>query len=79
VIIKAGYRGHTIMGILIRPAVAGRALYSSMDIDLQLLAEKLLEHKIGSAVAIDPRTGGILAMATSPGYDPTMLTGSQTT
>src|SRR6478735_3449940 len=58
-------------------AVAGRNLYSSMDIDLQLLAEKLLEHKIGSAVAIDPKTGGILAMATSPGYDPTMLTGSQ--
>ncbi|HYK45170.1 MAG TPA: penicillin-binding protein 2 [Parafilimonas sp.] len=58
-------------------AIAGRNLYTSMDIDLQLLAEKLLQHKIGSAVAINPKTGGILAMATSPGYDPTMLTGGQ--
>ncbi len=58
-------------------AAAGRNLYSSMDIDLQLLAEKLLQHKIGSVVAINPKTGGIIAMATSPSYDPTMLTGSQ--
>ncbi len=58
-------------------AIAGRNLYSSIDIQLQLLAEKLLQNKIGSAVAIDPRTGGILAMATAPSYDPSMLTGSQ--
>ena len=44
---------------------------------LQLLAEKLLQNKIGSVVAINPKTGGILAMATAPSYDPTMLTGSQ--
>jgi penicillin-binding protein 2 len=58
-------------------AIAGRNLYTSMDIDLQMLAEKLLQNKIGSVVAINPKTGGILAMATSPSYDPTMLTGSQ--
>lgn len=58
-------------------AVAGRNLYSSMDIELQQLAEKLLGNKIGSAVAINPKTGGILAMATSPGYNPNMLTGSE--
>lgn len=58
-------------------AIAGRNLYTSIDEDLQLLAEKLLQHKIGSVVAINPKTGGILAMATSPSYDPTMLTGAQ--
>ncbi len=58
-------------------AIAGRNLYTSMDEDLQLLAEKLLQHKIGSVVAINPKTGGILAMATTPSYDPTMLTGAQ--
>ncbi len=57
--------------------VAGRALYTSMDIELQQLAEKLLANKIGSAVAINPKTGGILAMATTPSYDPNLLTGSQ--
>jgi penicillin-binding protein 2 len=64
-------------GIFDTAAVAGRNLYSSLDIDLQLLAEKLLQHKIGSVVAINPKTGGILAMATAPSYDPTMLTGAQ--
>lgn len=58
-------------------ALAGRNLYTSMDIELQQLAEKLLGSKIGSAVAINPKTGGILAMATSPTYDPNMLTGSE--
>ena len=58
-------------------AIAGRNLYTSLDEDLQLLAEKLLQHKIGSVVAINPKTGGILAMATAPSYDPTMLTGAQ--
>ncbi len=58
-------------------AIAGRNLYTSLDIDLQVLAEKLLQNKIGSVVAINPKTGGILAMATAPSYDPTMLTGSQ--
>lgn len=58
-------------------AVAGRNLYTSMDVDLQQLAEKLLGNKIGSAVAINPKTGGILAMATSPTYNPNELTGSE--
>lgn len=58
-------------------AVAGRNLYTSMDIELQQLAEKLLGNKIGSVVAIDPKTGGILAMATSPSYNPNLLTGSE--
>jgi penicillin-binding protein 2 len=64
-------------GIFDTAAVAGRNLYTSIDIDLQLLAEKLLQNKIGSAVAIDPKTGGVLAMATSPSYNPNLLTGSQ--
>src|SRR4051812_29101776 len=64
-------------GIFDTAAIAGKNLYTSMDIDLQLLAEKLLQNKIGSAVAIDPKTGGVLAMATSPSYNPNLLTGSQ--
>jgi penicillin-binding protein 2 len=58
-------------------AIAGSDLYSSIDIDLQNLGEKLLKGKMGSVVAIDPRTGGILAMVSAPGYDPNLLTGSQ--
>lgn len=57
-------------------AIAGRNLYTSMDIEVQKLAEKLLTNKIGSVVAINPRTGGIIAMASGPSYDPNKLTGA---
>lgn len=58
-------------------AIAGRNLYTSLDVDVQVLAEKLLQNKIGSVVAINPKTGGIICMASAPGYDPSVLTGSE--
>lgn len=54
---------------------AGRNLKTSLDAKLQQLAEKLMGGKLGAAVAIDPKTGGILAMASGPGYDPNLLSG----
>lgn len=56
-------------------SVAGRHLNTYIDIEVQQLAEKLLKNKVGSVVAIEPQTGGIIAMASSPGYDPNELTG----
>jgi penicillin-binding protein 2 len=47
-------------------ALAGQNLYTSLDIELQELGEKLMQNKLGSIVAIDPRTGGILAMVSAP-------------
>jgi penicillin-binding protein 2 len=58
-------------------AVAGRNLQTYLDIDVQVLAEKMFANKLGAAVAIDPRTGGIIAMASGPTYDPNLLTGSE--
>ena len=58
-------------------AIAGKNLFTSIDVQVQQLAEKLLQNKIGSAVAINPKTGGVIAMASSPGYNPNLLTGSQ--
>lgn len=58
-------------------AVAGRSLRTYLDIDVQILAEKMFENKLGAAVAIDPKTGGIIAMASGPTYDPNLLTGSE--
>lgn len=58
-------------------AVAGNTLYSSLDIELQQLGETLMQGKIGSVVAIDPETGGILAMVNAPTYNPALLTGSE--
>jgi penicillin-binding protein 2 len=51
----------------------GRDLYTTIDIPLQLLGEKLMKGKKGSIVAIDPETGGILAMISSPAYSPAEL------
>ncbi len=58
-------------------AIAGQNLYTSIDIELQELGEKLMQNKLGSVVAIDPRTGGILAMVSAPTYKPKYLTGSE--
>lgn len=57
-------------------AQAGRNLRTYIDIELQQLAEKLMANKVGSIVAIDPKTGGILTMVSGPIIDPNDLTGS---
>jgi penicillin-binding protein 2 len=54
-------------------AVPGKDLLSSMDGELQKYAEELLKGKNGSVVAIEPSTGEILALISSPGYDPNRL------
>jgi penicillin-binding protein 2 len=58
-------------------AVAGQSMYTSIDIELQALGEKLMENKLGSIVAVDPKTGGILCMVSSPTYKPKLLTGAE--
>jgi penicillin-binding protein 2 len=57
------------------PAVAGKNLRTYIDVNLQQFAEKLLSSKVGAIVAIEPKTGGIIAMASSPDFDPNDLTG----
>jgi len=58
-------------------AIAGQNMHSSLDIELQMLGEKLMENKLGSIVAVDPRTGGILCMVSSPTFKPKLLTGAE--
>ncbi|MDE6085203.1 MAG: penicillin-binding protein 2, partial [Muribaculaceae bacterium] len=57
--------------------VSGRNLKLSIDYELQQYAESLMVNKIGAVVAIQPKTGEILAMVSSPTYDPTLLVGRQ--
>jgi penicillin-binding protein 2 len=56
-------------------AVPGLSLTSTLDADLQFYAERLMQNKIGGIAAIDPSTGEILALVTSPTYDPNLLVG----
>ncbi len=57
--------------------ISGRDLRLSLDIGLQQYAESLMVNKIGAVVAIEPSTGEILAMVSSPTYDPNILVGRQ--
>ncbi|MCA0362404.1 MAG: peptidoglycan glycosyltransferase [Bacteroidetes bacterium] len=58
-------------------AVIGKNLYTAIDLATQQLADTLFSHKVGSVVAIDPKTGGIIAMGSYPTYDPSLLSGKQ--
>ncbi len=58
-------------------AQPGKTIVSSLDSELQAYGEKLMKNKIGSIVAIEPSTGEILAMVSSPGFDPGTLVGRQ--
>lgn len=58
-------------------AIAGQNMHTSLDIELQALGEKLMQNKLGSIVAIDPKTGGIICMVSSPGFKPKLLTGAE--
>jgi len=64
-------------GAFDRAPVAGRDLKLSLDIRLQQYAESLMVNKIGAVVAIEPKTGEILCMVSSPTYDPTLLVGRE--
>lgn len=54
---------------------AGNDLITTLDIELQLYGEKLMQNKRGSIVAIEPSTGEVLAFVSSPSYDPNLLVG----
>ena len=64
-------------GELDRPPVPGKNLKLGIDVELQALGEQLLEGKMGSIVAIEPKTGEVLCMVSAPGYDPRMMVGRQ--
>jgi penicillin-binding protein 2 len=70
-------QSHFQNGDLDTAAIAGNDMHLSLDIDLQKYGEELMVNKIGSIVAIDPKTGGIIAMVSSPTFKPTFLTGSE--
>lgn len=57
--------------------VPGKNITLSIDVDLQALGERLMKGKLGSIVAIEPGTGEVLCLVSSPSYDPRMMVGRQ--
>ncbi len=57
--------------------VVGSDIYTTIDVELQKYGEKLMQNKRGSIVAIEPATGEVLALISSPYYAPNLLTGNK--
>ncbi len=70
-VVKGPYKN----GKLDTASVPGKNLISTIDMDLQRYGEMLLKGKAGAAVAIEPATGEILSIISSPSYDPAALSG----
>ncbi|HEX2976848.1 MAG TPA: penicillin-binding protein 2 [Bacteroidales bacterium] len=68
-------KGSYAEGAFDTAAVQGSDIVSSIDLDLQEYAEQLMKNKRGSVVALDPKTGEVLALVSAPTYDPGLLVG----
>lgn len=71
--IKGSFEG----GKMDTAAVIGKNLISTLHADLQTYGERLLAGKVGSIVAIEPKTGEIMILASSPSFDPGMFVGRE--
>jgi len=67
--VEINNQGRIIRTLDYTPPTPGKDLYLTLDIELQMIAKRALSGKRGAVVAMDPRTGGILAMYSNPSYD----------
>ena len=70
-------KGSYMDGVFDTLPIPGKRITSTIDARLQAFAEELMEGKMGAVVAIEPSTGEILVMASSPTFDPDDMVGSQ--
>lgn len=68
--VEVNSRGRVIRTLKFVPAIPGKDIVLNLDINLQLYVHKLLDGRRGSAVVLDPKDNGVLAMVSSPSYDP---------
>lgn len=68
-------KGSYADGRLDTTALQGKDIISTIDMDLQEYGEMLMHNKTGSIVALEPKTGEVLTLVSSPNYDPALLVG----
>jgi penicillin-binding protein 2 len=73
--VEVDNRGQVRFKMEEKPAIPGKDLQLTIDLDLQAVAEIAMDGKNGAVVAIDPRTGEILAMVSRPTFDPNKFIG----
>lgn len=67
--------GHAVRSLDVKPAHPGHNLRLTIDMNLQRVAEEAMKGKTGAVIAIEPKTGAILAFASLPTYDPNLFPG----
>jgi penicillin-binding protein 2 len=70
---REGGKNRVLSGLTGKPAEPGKNLILTIDQDLQMAAAKAMEGKAGGVVAVDPRNGEVLAMLSTPSFDPTLF------
>lgn len=73
--VKGRVKGSMENGEYDRPVVIGKNITTTLDIKLQQYGEKLMQNKKGSIVALDPKTGEVLALVSAPSFDPNLMVG----
>lgn len=71
--IEVNVQGRVLRVLNSTPPVGGQDIYLTLDIDLQKSAYDAFEGKAGALVALEPKTGEVLAMVSAPGYDPNLF------
>lgn len=71
--VEVNSKGRIIRTLDFEPPIPGKDLVLNIDVNLQLEAQKAFDGSRGSVVAIDPRDGGVLALYSSPSYDPNLF------
>ncbi len=71
--IEVDVNGALVRVLEVKPPVPGKDIQLSIDLDIQLAAEDALSGKVGAAVVLDPKSGKILALASSPKFNPKLF------
>ncbi len=72
-IVETNASGRTLRELDFNPPEPGQNLYLTVDARLQAAAHRALGEQTGAVVALDPETGGVLAMVSKPGYNPNLF------
>ncbi|MGN5137791.1 penicillin-binding protein 2 [Aeromonas sp. 164P] len=71
--VEVNNRGRIVRTLKFQPPIPGKDIYLNIDVRLQLKAQQLLAGQRGAIVMMDPKTGAILALESSPSYDPNLF------
>ncbi len=71
--VEVNNRGRIVRTLKFQPPIPGKDIYLNIDVRMQLKAQQLLAGQRGAIVMMDPRTGAIIAMESSPSYDPNLF------